>query len=78
MAGRLIRPTPTRQDAPFRGQGRSSAAGPRVIFHTSRFTAAWSVAGTKAAHVFSNLYVYNHASRAKKRGASRPCQAVVC
>ena len=34
----LTRPTPARQDAPFRGQGRSSSADPRFTFHALRFT----------------------------------------
>ena len=31
----LTRPTPARQDAPFRGQGRSSATDARFTFHGS-------------------------------------------
>ena len=31
----LTRPTPARRDAPFRGQGRSSAADPRFTYHAS-------------------------------------------
>ncbi|MGH7218745.1 MAG: hypothetical protein ACREI1_00255, partial [Nitrospiraceae bacterium] len=34
----LTRPTPARQDAPFRGQGHNFAADPRFTFHASRFT----------------------------------------
>ena len=30
------------RDAPFRGQGRSSASDPRFTFHASRFTAPGS------------------------------------
>ena len=54
-ARRLTRPTPARRDAPFRGQGRSSAADPRFTFHASRFTAAGSEARTPLADFFSIL-----------------------
>ena len=51
----LTRPTPARQDAPFRGQGHSSPADLRFTFHASRFTAAGSDARTKLADFFSIL-----------------------
>ena len=51
----LTRPTPARQDAPFRGQGRSSVADPRFTFHASRFTAPESAARTPLADFFSIL-----------------------
>ena len=54
-ARRLTRPAPARRDAPFRGQGRSSAAEPRFTFHASRFTAAGSDARTPLAAFFSIL-----------------------
>ena len=34
-ARRLTSPAPARRDAPFRGQGRSSAADPRFTFHAA-------------------------------------------
>ena len=54
-ARRLTRPAPARRDAPFRGQGRSSAADSRFTFHASRFTAAGSAARTPLADFFSIL-----------------------
>ena len=48
----LTRPTPARRDAPFRGQGRRSAADPRFTFHCS-----WSNARTMLADFFSILLV---------------------
>ena len=54
-ARRLTRPAPARRDAPFRGQGRSSAADPRFTPHASRFTAAGSKARTPLADFFSIL-----------------------
>ena len=51
----LTRPTPARQDAPFRGQGRSSAADPRFTFHASRLTVPGSDARTLLADFFSIL-----------------------
>ena len=53
--GLLTRPTPARQDAPFRGQGRNSAADPRFTFHASRFRLPWNDARTKLADFFSIL-----------------------
>ena len=55
MARLLTRPTPARQDAPFRGQGRSSEADPRFTFYVSHFTAHGSDARTKLADFFSIL-----------------------
>jgi len=51
----LTHPTPARQDAPFRGQGRNFAADPRFTFHASRFTAPGSDARTLLADFFSIL-----------------------
>jgi hypothetical protein len=51
----LTRPTPARQDAPFRRQGRSSATDPRFTFHISPFTALGSDARTLLADCFSIL-----------------------
>jgi hypothetical protein len=51
----LTRPAPARQDAPFRGQGRSSETDPRFTFHASRFPVLWSDARTTLADFFSIL-----------------------
>ncbi len=51
----LTLPTPARQDAPFRRQGRSSAADPRFTFHASRFTVPVSEVRTPLADFFSIL-----------------------
>ena len=54
-ASLLTRLTPARQDAPFRGQGRSSEANPRFTFYVSRFTAHGSEARTPLVDFFSIL-----------------------
>ena len=51
----LTRPTQARQDAPFRGQSRSSVADPCFTFYGSRFTAPLSDARTPLAGFFSIL-----------------------
>jgi len=48
-------PTPARQDAPFRGQGRNSMADPRFTFHASRFTIPGSDARTPLADFINSL-----------------------
>ena len=52
-------PTPARQDAPFRGQGRNSATDPHFTFHASRFTLLWNDARTPLAEFFSILLEIN-------------------
>ena len=69
-SGLLTRPTPARQDAPFRGQGRNSAVDPRFTFHASRFTAAGSAARTPLADCFSIL-IRSNRMRAKNTAVKR-------
>ena len=45
------------RDAPFRGQGRSSAVDPRFTFHASCFTLLWNDARTKLGDCFNSLLV---------------------
>ena len=57
----LTRPTPAHRDAPFRRQGRSSAADPR-------FTLLWSEPRTK----FGGLFQYFYEQAVQKDRPARP------